>query len=195
MSQPTTIIHPTTPQLLKATGLALTAAAAILVTTVLPAEYGLDPTGVGAALGLAALSAPAAPGEKTGPSDPPPDPMPASAVAVVRSEIPFRSGEMSLVLQPGEGAEIKALMRMGQSFVFSWETDAGAVNFDMHGERPNAGDEFSSYWQDRGKASGHGSFTAPFDGSHGWYWRNRGERPVTVTVRISGFFEKLYRPG
>lgn len=68
------------------------------------------------------------------------------------------------------------------------------MNFDMHGERPNAGDEFSSYWKDRGKSSGRGSFTAPFDGSYGWYWRNRGEQPVTVMVKLSGYFEKLYRP-
>ena len=81
--------------------------------------------------------------------------MPAPAAAVTRSAVPFNSDEMSLVLQPGEGAEIKALMRGGESFVFSWTTDGGPVNFDMHGERPNAGDEFSSYWKDRGRSSGH----------------------------------------
>lgn len=34
-------------------------AAAILVAIILPAEYGVDPTGIGAALGLTALNAPA----------------------------------------------------------------------------------------------------------------------------------------
>jgi hypothetical protein len=40
------------------------------------------------------------------------------------------------------------------------------------------------------------SFAAGFDGIHGWFWRNKGAQPVTVTitVKVSGFHEKLYRP-
>ena len=194
MTQATTPIHATTPQLIKATGAALLAAAAILLTTVLPAEYGLDPTGIGKALGLTALSSTAESAEA-----PAVTAAPAATASVTQSvtqsESPFQNGEMSLVLQANEGAEIKALMRAGDAFVFSWSTDGGPVNFDMHGEKPNAGDEFSSYWKDRAKTSGHGSFTAPFDGSHGWYGTNRSTEPVTVTVKLSGYFEKLYRPG
>lgn len=186
MTQTTTSIHATTPQLLKATAVALIVAAAILVTAVLPAEYGLDPTGIGKALGLTALSAA---GE-----EPQPPQAPAAADAVIAYERPFQSGELSLTLQPNEGAEIKALMRAGESFVFTWSTDGGAVNFDMHGEKPNAGSEFSSYWKDRGQTRAHGSFVAPFDGTHGWYWSNRGDAPVTVAVSVSGYYEKLYRP-
>ena len=59
MTESTTTLHASTPQLLKATALALTAAGAILLTTVLPAEYGIDPTGIGQALGLTALHTPA----------------------------------------------------------------------------------------------------------------------------------------
>ena len=47
---------PTLVQLLKATGMALAVAAAILITTVLPAEHGIDPTGIGKALGLTAMN-------------------------------------------------------------------------------------------------------------------------------------------
>lgn len=176
------------PQLLRATALALAGAGILLVTTVLPAEYGFDPTGIGKALGLAALHAPEVASDSA--AAVPPEPQ----SAVISNAAAFRSEEMSLTLQPGEGAEIKALMRTGESFVFSWSTDGGAVNFDMHGEPPDAGDQFSSYWRDRGQTGAHGNFIAPFDGSHGWYWSNKGATPVTVTVRVSGFFEKLYRP-
>lgn len=188
MTQETTPIHATTPQLLKATTAALIGAGLILLTTVLPAEYGVDPTGIGKTLGLTALSSTAEAAE-------PPAAEPVAAATVTQSESPFQNGEMTVVLEPNQGTEVKALMRAGESFVFSWSTDGGAVNFDMHGERPNAGDEFSSYWKDRGMTSGHGSFTAPFDGSHGWYWKNKGTEPVKVTVKLSGFYEKLYQPG
>ena len=192
MSDNPTTLHASTPQLLKATAVALLAASALLVTTVLPAEYGIDPTGLGRVFGLTALNtAPAA--------------APALAVPAPRATAPqatviqhpaaFRSEEMTLTLQPKEGAEIKALMRAGEAFVFSWVSTGGPVNFDMHGEKPNDGDQFSSYWKDRGQTEAHGSFTAPFDGSQGWYWSNKGAAPVTITVKVSGYFEKLYRPG
>lgn len=35
---------------------------------------------------------------------------------------------------------------------------------------------------------------APFNGIHGWYWRNQGETPVTLTLKTSGFYRKLIRP-
>lgn len=195
---------PTLSQLLKATGIALAAAAAILITVVLPAEHGIDPSGIGKALGLTRLSTAS---DKTALA-PLPDTSvatssstagdapitPSLAVAVAKSEVPFRSDEMMLTLEPFEGAEIKASMRKGERFVFSWIVQGGKVNVDMHGERPNAGDEFTSYWKDTKQASAQGTFVAPFDGSHGWYWQNRGEQPVTVKVRVSGFYEKLYRP-
>ncbi|WP_246047586.1 hypothetical protein [Hankyongella ginsenosidimutans] len=52
---PTRAELPTSAQLLRSTVIAIVAAAAILVTIVLPAEYAIDPTGVGRALGLAEM--------------------------------------------------------------------------------------------------------------------------------------------
>lgn len=48
---------PSTARLLKATGLAIAVASVLLVTVVLPAEYGIDPTGIGTRLGLDVLGA------------------------------------------------------------------------------------------------------------------------------------------
>ncbi len=106
----------------------------------------------------------------------------------------FRSDEMSLTLEPGKGAEVKAKMQDGASFVFSWVANGGPVNFDMHGEKPDDGDRFTSYWLDNQKTEAHGRFIAPFTGVHGWYWKNKGTAPVTITVKVSGYFEQLYRP-
>ena len=101
---------------------------------------------------------------------------------------------MSLTLQANEGAEIKANMNAGDRFVFSWTAEGGAVTFDMHGEKLGAPtDEFSSYWKGRNATAGAGEFQAPFAGRHGWYWRNRGDKPVTIRVKTSGFYEKLYK--
>jgi hypothetical protein len=49
---PTRAELPTSAQLIRSTLIAAGIAAALLVTVVLPAEYGIDPTGAGRALGL-----------------------------------------------------------------------------------------------------------------------------------------------
>lgn len=183
---------PTLPQLFKATGIAVLAAGAILITTVLPSEFGIDPTGIGKAMGLTALSATNAEAAKLPDSVATPEPVVQTSAAIVaKSDVPFRSDEMSLTLQPDEGSEIKSTMRKGEKIVFSWATEGGSVNVDMHGEKPNAGDQFTSYWKAKLVTSDQGSFIAPFDGTHGWYWRNRTDKPVTVKVKVSGFYEKI----
>ncbi len=175
---------PTSAALLKATGVAALVAGAILVAAVLPAEFGIDPTGIGKRLGLTALSRSSASGLSDQADGP-----------VWKQPAAYRSDELRVTLAPDEGAEIKAAMQAGERLVFAWGAEGGKVSFDMHGEEPGAAsDEFTSYWKERNSTGANGAFVAPFAGSHGWYWKNRGDAPVTVTVRTSGYYEKLYRP-
>lgn len=191
---------PSSRSLIKATAIALIAAAVLLATVVLPAEYGMDPTGLGTRLGLTAMSAEHSEEEASlessgeGPAPAMADPV-SAPTALWKGQTPYRSDEMSLTLQPDEGAEIKAKMRSGQRFVFMWTAEDGAVSFDMHGEAFNAKNgEFTSYWKGNAQSYGQGVFVAPFDGTHGWYWHNGGQAPVTVRVRATGFYEELSKP-
>jgi hypothetical protein len=185
-----TNLLPTLPQLGKATAVALAVAGAILVGAVLPAEYGIDPSGIGKALGLTQLNGGARPAAEVKPAA-----GAAGAATVVKTAHAFRSDEMTITLQPGEGAEIKAVIAKGEQFVFSWSSTGGPVKSDMHGEPFNAGPrEFNTYWKVARQDFGRGTFTAPFDGIHGWYWRNKGSVPVTIHVLVSGFHDKLFRP-
>lgn len=193
---------PSTGRLLKATAVATVVAAVLLFTTILPAEYGIDPTGIGTRLGLNVLASPAFAAEKTpaptsvesSVATEPPMAAPAGATAVIKRNATYRRDTMSLTLAPGKGAELKAHMKAGDVFVFHWNAD-GAVAVDMHGERVDAAkDEYTSYWIEREQDQASGAFTAPFDGSHGWYWKNRGSKPVTIQLDISGFQQDLYRP-
>jgi hypothetical protein len=182
---PTDQQPPSLGALLRATAVAALVALALLVTVVLPAEYGIDPTGIGKQLGLQQMrSEPAAP-------EPAQPLIPDSNSPVDRRDGPYRSDELTLMLLPGKGAEIKASMKKGDRFLFNWTSDA-PVNFDMHGDELNAPkDVFTSYWKDEQKEAGHGSFVAPFEGIHGWYWVNKTNRPVTIRVTTCGFYEKL----
>jgi hypothetical protein len=186
----TTSVTPELPslsRLLRATAVAFAAAAVLLVLIVLPAEYGIDPTGIGRRLGLTRLAA----AESREPPAPAPAERPAAAI---ERPAAFRSDEVSLTLASGEGAEIKATMRRGDRFVYSWSAD-GPVDFDMHGEPAvRKGDEYSSYSKKDGETASHGSFEAPFDGTHGWFWQNLGAEPVTITLKTSGFYDRIGKP-
>lgn len=184
---------PSVRQLNKATAFAAVTAAILLVTTILPAEYGIDPTGVGSALGLKAMGDgkqaehraenEAAAAQIASPSE--------SGPIAAEASTAIQNGKVTLTLQPGEGREVKATMKAGEEFEFTWATDKNAVNYDQHGEEFGAAsDEYTSY--DKGtKASSTGKFRAPFDGTHGWYWRNRTDGPVTITVTAAGQFSKF----
>lgn len=173
---------PSSRSLVKASLVAVATAAVLLVVAVLPAEYGLDPTGLGGRLGLTALHA--ADDKTVSPASGP----------VRKSDAPYRTKALTLTLAPQQGAEIKAVMDAGQSLVFEWKSEGGPVYFDMHGDHADAADGFTSFWIGEAQASASGTFQAPFKGAHGWYWENRGDQPVTIHLQTSGFYETLYMP-
>jgi hypothetical protein len=183
---------PSARSLTVATLLSAIVAGVLLVTVILPAEYGVDPTGAGRALGLYREPAAGIGDAETAAAQ---GAMPAGTTTLTRSPVPYRSDEMSLVLKPGEGGEIKAVMAAGQYFVYTWTATGGTVDVDMHGEAFDPkGEEATSYWKDEYQPGDQGIFTAPVAGRHGWFWQNLNDDPVTITVRTSGFYERLMRP-
>lgn len=193
MTVQVTSIEASPKTLAKASAGAAVAAALVLTLFVLPAETGIDVTGLGGSIGLTRMAAAAEPAgtEVAVPAAPAGTPVKDSIVKTAA----LRSDEMTVTLAPHSGTEVKAHMQAGDSLVFRWEAKGGPVKVDMHGERPNAADgEFTSYWKEKELGEAQGSFTAPFEGTHGWYWRNKGETPVTITVRTNGFYKDLFRP-
>ena len=205
---------PTASRLLRSTAIAVGVAAALLVAVVLPAEYAVDPTGIGRLLGLtdmgtvkmaiareaeqeasaATASAPAITAQAPRP--------PAAAAAAAAVPAPVQASapgtgapaakaeEMTLTLAPGQGVEIKAKMRKGASVTYVWVTDGPKLNFDTHGD--GAGISYHGYGKGSESRS-EGVLTAAFDGSHGWFWRNRAGKAVTVTLKVTGDFDGLKR--
>ena len=183
---------PSTKSLIKATGVAALIGLLVLITAILPAEYGIDPTGLGQKMGLTMLSqaeaAEAASPEADSSSD---NLLALSSGPVWKTQSTLSSDTTTVTLKPDEGLEVKANMNAGDRMVFNWASEGGPVNFDMHGERFNDGDNFTSYWQGRNEPAANGAFEAPFDGTHGWYWRNRGDETVTIVLQTSGFYDGI----
>nr|WP_315435390.1 transmembrane anchor protein [uncultured Pseudomonas sp.] len=200
---PTVNELPSTRKLVRSTVIALLTAVGLLVTVVMPSEYAVDPTGVGRALGLTQMGelkiilaqealADATPPQASAPA-------PAMQVAQVQpvakpvaqpAPTPtsaLKTNQMSVTLKPGEGTEIKLEVLKGKSVSYEWTAVGGPVNFDTHGE-PYNGEKgyFHSYSKGKQVKSDKGEFTAIFDGTHGWFWRNRSNNDVTIALKTNG---------
>lgn len=167
---------PSTAQLIRSTVVAMAGAALLLVTIVLPAEYGLDPTGIGGKLGLTAMAHVDTPTDLT------------VSVNPVSGDW---QDDVSVTI-PGYGqAELKLTMQQGETADFEWQTDGTPLSVDLHGD--GAGDKFISYFIADATSKGTGVLTAEFSGTHGWYWQNKSKRSVVVTLRTKGTYSELKR--
>jgi len=206
---------PSSRQLVRSTAIAFAVAMGLLVTVVMPSEYAVDPTGLGRAMGLtqmgeikislaqealadeaAAKNSPpavsvSAPAPAAIPVPPPASvPVPVQQVAIAKHAKPAapaaKSDEVSLTLKPGEGREIKLEMRKGSVVNYEWSA-SGPVNHDTHGETYDAAQgDFHSYSKGRQVKGDKGELTALFDGTHGWFWRNRTSGNVTIVLNATG---------
>lgn len=199
---PTRAELPTTPQLLRSTAIAIAAAAVLLVTVVLPAEYAVDPTGVGKMLGLTQMGEIkqqlASEAEAEAKTTQPPalvaeavEPSVAPAAASLEPATEAWRDVVTLTLAPDEAAEIKLTMKKGEVAPYEWTASPGHVNSDLHAD--GAGGLFTSYRKGRAETRDAGELTADFDGAHGWYWRNRSGVSVEVTLRTNGAYSEIKR--
>ena len=179
-ARPAVVDVPSRGRILKATLIALGVAAIILVTAVLPAEYGIDPLGTGAAMGLAGMSGAAAP----------PPIAPAAGGPITTRQLPFKVDAIELTIEPKRYVEYKYQLTEGATLLYSWRS-TGPVDVDFHtepaGKPPEASDSFE---RASAQTGARGSYRAPYAGLHGWYWENKGDRAVTITLQTAGFYSQ-----
>lgn len=182
---------PSLPQLFKSVIAASVVVAVLLITAILPAEYGVDPTGIGRVIGLTEMGEIKSELQREADDDAKSHGNASSKMSffdnLTFSILPSAQAshhwteKFEFELKPGEYHEVKFQMKKGQVIEYEWVGSGGRINFDLHGH----GDGISSvYEKGRGKTKGYGSFNADFDGEHGWFWRNRDKTPILVTLNI-----------
>lgn len=218
---------PSTSTLIKSTVLAAIMAGVLLVTVVMPAEYGKDLTGLGEIMGLKRMgeikislaketaaeqpvvttSAGTNTDEivttqvinpknilttvviepiKTVTESVPPAPAEKSVNAAVQSH------EMTFSLAPDEGTEVKVTMIEGAKVIYTWQTDGGRSNFDVHGDSKKLDISYHPYYKGT-DSKREGTLEAAFDGGHGWFWRNRTKKALTITINTTGEYTDIRR--
>jgi hypothetical protein len=205
---------PSNDKLIKSTLLAAVTAGVLLATVVMPAEYGIDPTGIGNLIGLKKMGEIRVSLEKEAAADQAkssgtntevqqtqvqqiqakPDAVNAAVTSTPQSTgvgatTPM-SNEMQVTLAPDEGAEIKAAMSKGNKMQYAWSTNGGKANFDVHADSKTLGIDYHAYSKGSEERQ-EGELEAAFDGSHGWFWRNRTSNPITITLKTKGEYTDI----
>jgi len=149
---------------------ALAAALVIAFGFILPAEYQIDPTGFGKIMGLTKMGQGAV----------------AATAAAHSYNQAFRTDRISLTLYPGMDYEYKVHMKEGEVLVYSWNAQ-GVYEYDFHGEPDKDPGNAVSYKAGNASES-RGSLIAPFEGIHGWYWKNNTEKPMEIKLTMAGVY-------
>ncbi len=205
-NRPSNTDLPSATKLIKSTFIAIALAALILVTAVLPAEYGIDPTGIGNVLGLtkmgeikvslaqeaaAEMVTATTKGMKTETQEVA-NPVAKASENTVETQVQksVKYDSITLSLAPDQGREVKVTMVKGGKVSYQWKTSNGRANFDVHGDSKKHRIDYFNYSKGS-TVSDAGVLEAAFDGNHGWFWRNRTGETMTITLEVEGEFTEM----
>lgn len=149
----------------------------ILIAFVGPAEYGIDPTGLGKKLGLTELAQPTQVNTKA-----------VLACPVGKQQSDWQ--DIVIITVPAKsGLEYKFYIQKGEEITYEWSSDSSDLYYDFHGEPAgNKTGYFKSYRESTASQS-KGLLTTPFSGTHGWYWRNDNNHAVQITLKTKGQYK------
>ena len=170
-------------------GAALLAAGLVLVIAVLPAEYAVDPFGVGRLLGLTAIGAVQknlASFEATREAGA------TGAATVVPQERAYQNETVEFKLAARDSFEYKYRLDKGEALLYSWKASR-PVNYEFHAEPDGAPRGYAETYEKKGATeTASGTLTAPFSGIHGWYWENTSDQEITIAVSAAGFYNMAH---
>lgn len=193
-------------QILTATFVALITGALLFVAAVLPAEFGSDPLGTGKMLGFSRLyqadaatevaliaatdpkAVPLLKKEDLGSEAGVPMPKEAQNPPPAR-QYEARQDSLTVQVPAGKGIEYKVKVLKYGSLKYEWSTDQGVLYSDFHGdvkEPTPPKEEFFLSYTIAYSNNLIGTFLAPYEGRHGWYFRNRTDKDIVVSLRLSG---------
>jgi hypothetical protein len=170
-----------------ALGAAVLVAGLILVTFILPAEFAVDPLGTGAKFGLLPLGVVGKQVDELNKTAATTSGAGQAAILVPQDK-PFNQESVDFKLAPREGMEYKYRLDKGEALLYSWSATA-PVDYELHAEPDGAPAGYAQSYEKKSAMNGaSGTLTAPFPGIHGWYWENKTDQEVTVTLRTAGYY-------
>jgi len=107
----------------------------------------------------------------------------------IASEQPSAQNSITVTIPARGEIEYKVLITKGATIQYAWKTDGTKLFFDFHGDpKGDTSGYFKSYGTGTENQSS-GRLIAPFEGKHGWYWKNSSNDVVQVILDIKGAYQ------
>lgn len=110
------------------------------------------------------------------PPTPPPAALPSSARKMLQ---PSRSDTLDLTVDPQRELSYEVGMQAGATLVYAWSATPRdeRLSCEFAGRRTE------------GVSAAHSALVAQSSGWYRWRWKNPGRRPVTIHLKLSGYYE------
>ena len=107
--------------------------------------------------------------------------------------VQWRTDTVDIAVAAGQGLEYKLTMAKGETLVYNVSYGALAeparMLSEFHGHtRQVDGVGDLMFYARTGGSPQSGSFTAPWDGIHGWYLKNDSPKDVVAILELAGFY-------
>ena len=188
-------------QLLKSIIVAFLIGGLVYTAAVLPAEYGKDPLGTGKLFGFSKLYIKentnqlnfnkielkdvGSPSKIAKPSEAN-NPAPEQQFNIIQDSITIK-------IPAKKGIEYKVKMLKYGSTKYEWHSKNKEIVFlDFHGEVEEKNPPKEVFYESYTVAYSNnmaGTFTAPFKGKHGWYFKNLSNKEITITLKLQGQYQ------
>ncbi|MFT4738694.1 MAG: hypothetical protein ACI8QD_001778 [Cyclobacteriaceae bacterium] len=102
-----------------------------------------------------------------------------------------QENEVTITVPAKKGVEYKFYLKQYEKLAYEWTAET-PLYFDFHGEPLDY--ETTKYFESFTEATSNnmkGIMTVPFEGSHGWYWKNNSDKDVIVTLKTKGNYKVL----
>ena len=197
-------------KIIEATIISMIIGFVLLLTAVLPAEFGMDPTGAGKLFGFSRLyipedgntgtegsgkmtlaGLPLIKMEKAGSGTEVPIPSEANNPAPA-IQLALREDSIEVIVPAGKGIEYKVYMLKHGQMKYEWSTNNTVLYFDFHGDVKQEDATKAVYFESYTIANSNnmvGTFLSPYEGKHGWFFRNKSNEDVKVTLRLKGEYQ------
>jgi hypothetical protein len=195
-------------QIFKSILIAFTIGMTVFLVAVLPAEYGIDPLKTGKLFGFNKLYKKEAitPSSSSlnfkkitlsdvGSKDNIEKPIEANNPPP-KEQFLEREDLIKVIVPANKGIEYKVKVLKYGSVKYEWYTTNNSIVFtDFHGEvkeeNPPKDVFYESYTVAYSNNMG-GTFTAPFFGKHGWYFKNLKEEDIEIVLKLKGEYELFH---
>jgi hypothetical protein len=92
---------------------------------------------------------------------------------------PFRKDTVDLTIASQSERAYEVGMQAGATLVYAWSAapKGETVSYEFAGQEKT------------GATEAHSALVAQSSGWYRWRWKNRGSRPVTIHLKLSGYYE------